>query len=112
MSALHWRAQTWAQGSKCDLTSARKTISLLCCRDTVLAHSQMGVHQDYQGVLSQAAVQLGSPQCILVPGVAPPSVQDFALPLVKLQEVSVSPFLQPLEVIVDGSTTHWSVSCS
>lgn len=106
MSALYWRAQTWAWGSKCGLTSARKTISLLCCRDTILTSGQLGVHQRYQGVLSQAAFQLGSPQCILVHGVVPPSVQDFVLPLVKLQEVSVSPFLQPLDVIMDGSTTH------
>lgn len=70
----------WAPGFP-GLTNARKTISLLCCRDTVLAYSQLGVHQDYQGVLSQTAVQLGSPQCILIPGVVPPSGQDMAFPL-------------------------------
>lgn len=112
MHMSDWGAQTWAHGSNCGRTSGRNSISLLCCRGIVLAHGQLGVLQDYQGVFSQGAFQLGSPHCILVPGVAPPLVQDFALPLVELQQVSVSPFLQPLEVIMDGSTTHWSISHS
>lgn len=41
----------------------------------------------------------------MVPGIVPSQVQDFVLPLVELHEVSVSPFLQPVEVPLYGSTT-------
>jgi len=37
-------------------------------------------------------------------------LQNFAILLVELQEVPVSPFLQPIEVPLDGSTTRWQVS--
>ena len=36
-------------------------------------------------------------QHVLVHGVVPSQVQDFALALVELSEAPVSPFLQPLE---------------
>ncbi|KAK4810833.1 hypothetical protein QYF61_008805 [Mycteria americana] len=58
-------------------------------KGTLLAHVQLGVHQDPQ-------VQ----------------VQDFALPLVELHEVPVSPFLQSVQVPLDGSTTLWHISHS
>jgi len=38
-------------------------------------------------------------------------VQDFALPRVE-RHVSLSPFLQPVEVPLDGSITFWCVSHS
>lgn len=39
--------------------------------------------------------QLGSPQQILVHGIAPPQEQDMAFPFADLREVLVNPFLQP-----------------
>lgn len=35
---------------------------------------------------------------------APPQVQDFTVPFVELHEIPVDPFLQLVEVILDGST--------
>ncbi|KAK4828339.1 hypothetical protein QYF61_026000 [Mycteria americana] len=73
---------------------------------TLLAHVQLGVHQDPQVLVCQAAFQTDSPQSVLVHGVSspghgiPPQVQDFALPLVELHEVPVSPFLQPVEFCI------------
>jgi len=45
-----------------------------------------------------------------MPAVVPPHMQDFALPSVELHEVPVSPFLQPVQVSLDGSTTLSRVS--
>ena len=39
-------------------------------------------------------------------------MQIFAVPLAELYEVPVSPFLQPVVVPLDGSTTLWSISHS
>ncbi|KAK4806786.1 hypothetical protein QYF61_005582 [Mycteria americana] len=79
---------------------------------TLLAHVQPGVHQDPQVLFCQAAFQLGGPQHVLVPGVVPLQGQDFALPLVELHEVPVSPFLQLVEVPLDDSMTLWHISYS
>ncbi|GAB0186707.1 ectonucleotide pyrophosphatase/phosphodiesterase family member 3 [Grus japonensis] len=67
---------------------------------------------DSQVLLCRAASQLAGLQHLLVPGVVPPQVQDFALPLVGLHEVPVNPFLQPVEVPLDGSMTLWHISHS
>lgn len=37
----------------------------------------------------------------------PPQVQDFTFPLVELNEIPVSPILQPVVVPLDGSMTLW-----
>ena len=39
-------------------------------------------------------------------------MQDLALSLVELHEASISPFLQPVEVPLDGSTILWYSSHS
>lgn len=49
------------------------------------------------------STKLGVPHHALVPGAAPPQVQDFAVPLVKLQEAPVSPPLQPFKSPKDNS---------
>ncbi|KAK4831783.1 hypothetical protein QYF61_019096, partial [Mycteria americana] len=67
---------------------------------------------DPQFLFCKAAFQLCSPQHLRVHGVVPPQVQDFALPLVELHEVPASPFLQPVQVPLDGSTTLWCISHS
>ena len=50
------------------------------------------------GPSQQSCFPAGQPQPVLVPGVVPPEVQDFTLPLVEPREAPVSPFLQPVEV--------------
>ena len=49
---------------------------------------------------------------VLVHGIVLPQVQDFGLPFVEHQKVSVSPFLQSVKVPLDGSTTLWCTSYS
>lgn len=65
-----------------------------------------------KGLLCTAAFQLGSSQLVVVPGVVPSQGQDFALPLVELHEGPVGPFLQPVQVPLDISTTLWPISHS
>ncbi|KAK4832039.1 hypothetical protein QYF61_020554 [Mycteria americana] len=65
-----------------------------------------------QVLFCQAAFQLAGPQHILVPGVVPSQVQDFALFLVELHEIPVGPLLQPVEVPLNGSTVIWCISHS
>ena len=59
-----------------------------------------------------AAFQLGVPQRVLVQGLVPSQVRDFALPRGELHEGPVSPFLQPLRAPLVGSTTRRRVSLS
>ncbi|KAK4832711.1 hypothetical protein QYF61_025172 [Mycteria americana] len=71
--------------------------------------SVLGIEHDPQVLFCQAAFQLGGPQHVLVHGIVPLQVQDFALPLVEPQEVPVSPFLQAVEIPLDGSPTLWCI---
>ena len=79
----------------------------------LIAHSsQLGVHHD----LLEPFLQLLSSQLahkpVLVHGVIPLQVQDFAFAFVELHEVPVSLFLQPVEVPLNGSMILWWISCS
>lgn len=49
---------------------------------------------------------------MLVPGVAPPQGEDFALPLVELHEAAISPVLWTVEVPLDDSRTLRHISHS
>ncbi|KAK4811750.1 hypothetical protein QYF61_005318 [Mycteria americana] len=68
--------------------------------------------RDRQVLFRKAAFQLGRPRHILLPGVVPPQLQDFALLHIELYEVPVSSFLQPGKVPLDVSTTFWHLSHS
>jgi len=61
-----------------------------------------------QCLFRRAAFHLIGLQPIQVRGVIPLQVQDF----VELHEIPVGPFLQPVEVPLDGSTTSWSMNSS
>jgi len=65
-------------------------------------------------LLSSWVVKLSSfhQQNMLMPGVVSPRVKDFAFLLVKLQEISVSPFPQVVGVPLNGSMTFWCISHS
>ena len=56
--------------------------------------------------------RIPGPQHTLVCRVVPHQVQDFALLLAELPEVSVSPFLQPVKLTLDGSMPLWHVHSS
>ena len=47
------------------------------------------------------------PQHVLVPGIVPPQVQDFAILLAELHEIFAGPPLHPIEVPLDGGTALW-----
>ncbi|KAK4824703.1 hypothetical protein QYF61_017929 [Mycteria americana] len=55
---------------------------------------------------------LFSPHHVVVHWVIPSQLQDFPFPFVELPEVPVSPFLQPVKVPLNGSTTIWHISHS
>lgn len=90
----------------------QEAVSLLCCRSTLLAHVQLGIHQDPQVPFCQASSQTVSPQHVLVHEAICPRVQNLALPIVKLHEIPARPFLQPVDVPLDSSTTVWHISHS
>jgi len=71
----------------------------------LLTHVQLGVHQDAQALSCKAAFQMVGAQPVLVPGVVPKQVQDFAHPFSELHEVPIDPFLQPIWDLLKGSTT-------
>lgn len=56
-------------------------------------------HQDPQVLFLQSCFSRPLTFDVLVPGVVPPQVQDLALPLVELHEVTASPFLQLVRVL-------------
>lgn len=60
----------------------------------------------------QSCFPVGQPQCVLVDGVIPPQVQDFTFSLVELHRITLCPFLQPVEVPLNGSVAISSISHS
>jgi len=62
------------------------------------AHSHFVTHQDPQGLLHTAALNLFSPQSVLVLQVASIQLQDLALGLVEPHEVHAGPLLKPVSV--------------
>lgn len=48
---------------------------------------------------------------MLVHGIIPPRVQDFAFAFVEIREIAVSPLLQPAKIFLNGSTSIWCISC-
>jgi len=109
ISVLYCEAQNWTQYSRCGLTCTeqRGRITSLNLLTTLIfmqlriplaffAPVQPGVHQDTQVLLCQAAFQFADAQHILVPGVVPSHMKDFALPLTELHEVLLSAHLSSL----------------
>lgn len=113
MSFLYWGAQTQTQHSKCCKRERTTSLGLLAtfllmqlrmslifssCKGTLLAHVQTGVNQHLQVHFSNADLQMGDHQCILVCGTFPPQVKDFSLPFVE-------PYGVPVKVHLGASTT-------
>ncbi|PKU42718.1 hypothetical protein llap_6967 [Limosa lapponica baueri] len=85
-------------------------IGLLGHKGTLLAHGHPIVHQNSQVFLHRAALQLVSPQPVLVHGVIPLQVQDPTLALVEFHQVPLCPTLQPVQVLLYGGTAFWYAS--
>lgn len=78
MSLLYWRAQHWTYYSRYGLTiveelptgnssnAAQDTVSHLCSKDALLAHVQLGIHQNPQVLFCKVAFQMGGPHHVLV----------------------------------------------
>lgn len=62
------------------------------------------VHQDPQVFLGKAVFQLVSPQHVLMHGVISPQGKNFVFLHVEMHEVRLSPFLQPVQIPLNGST--------
>jgi len=52
------------------------------------------------------------PQPLLIAGIAPTPVQDLALGLVEPHEVHTGPFLEFVQVPLDGIPSFWLVNCT
>jgi len=69
---------------------------------TLPGHVELLVNQNPQVLLGRAALHPFSAQPVLVLGIAPTQVQNFALGLVQLHEIHTGPPLKPLRVPLDG----------
>lgn len=76
---------TWPAGNSLP-DAAQDNICLHYCKSTLLAHAQLGVHQNH---FWKAVFQLLDPRLLLVHAVVPPSVQDFILLFPGLHEAPV-----------------------
>ena len=123
LSLLSWGAQHRTQPSRGGLTSAEQrgrissldllaTLLLVQPRTPLAFFAASASTWCPPGPSLQSCFPAAHPQLVLVPGAVPPQGQDFACPLVELQEVPVSPFLQPVEVPLGGSATSWCLSHS
>lgn len=78
-------------------------------RGALLTCSQLLLHQDTKVFFCKADPHPVCPQPTLLHGVAPSQVQDSALAFVKFYEVSVSPILQFVEALLNGSPALQSI---
>lgn len=117
---MYRRAQNWTQHSQCGLTSAdwrgsttsldllvtlllmqpTVVISLFCCKGVLLAHTQLCVHRV---LFYKVAFQLASlqPYCCL--GIFLPRHRTYHLLFLKLHEVPLFTFLQPVNASMQPS---------
>lgn len=90
--------------------AAQEAFNFWGYKGTLLAHGQLGIHQDPQGVFWLAAFQPLGLQPVLVPGVIfPPGTRLHIFPC-WIHDVPVSPFIQSVEVLLDGSPALWSIN--
>jgi len=97
----------------------RTWLAFWACERTLLGRVQLFTHQYPHVLLSSAALNPFILQPIFMPGVALTLVQDLALRLVELHEVHTGPFLDLVQVPLDGivslrrvdHTTELDVTC-
>lgn len=91
--------------------TAQDAIGLLCCKGTLPTHVQLIVQQDTQDLFCRAASHTVS-QIVWLHGMIPSQVQDFVLAFAGLHEVSLSPFLQSVQIpLKSRPALHYS-DCS
>lgn len=77
-----------------------------------MAGSRTVVHQDPQVLLCRADSQEVSPQPVLVHGAVPSQMLNPALAFVEFQKVPLCPSLQPVQILLDGSTALQGIGYS
>lgn len=113
MSFLNQVAQNWTQNSICGFTRVKRMDHLYQTlgnsllvqpirgffgKNMLLGHVQFCVHSNF---FCQAAFQLSGPQQSFVPS----QLNDFVFSMAEFHEASVSPFLQPFELSLNGIIT-------
>jgi len=73
---------------------------------------QLFIYGYPQVLLSRAALNPFIPQPLLISGLAPAQVQDFALGLAEPHEVHTGPILNLVQVPLDGILSFWCVNCT
>ncbi|GAB0176690.1 epithelial membrane protein 1 [Grus japonensis] len=84
------------------LVCSQDTVGFLGCKCTLSAHVELLINQHLPSPSPQAALNPFSTQPIVVLGIALTHVQDLALGLVELHEVSTDSPLKPVKVPLDG----------
>lgn len=87
-------------------------VGCLCCKGTLLIHGQFCVHENLQVLFAKPPLSWLVPGLYWCLGLFFFNHQDFAFLLVDLHKVSVGPFLQPVEVPLNGNTTFWYINHS
>jgi len=92
------------------LDVAQDMVGVLGCKRTLVAHVQLFICKYLQVLLSRSARNPFTPQPVLIAGVAPTQVQNFALGLVESHEVHTGPFLELVQVPLDGIPSFWCLN--
>lgn len=74
-----------------------------------MAHAPICYPAGLPGPSLHSSIPEGHPIRVLVYGIIPSQVQDFAFPYIELCRVPVIPFLQPVKVPPWSSLTLWSI---
>jgi len=78
----------------------------------LVSHVHLFIQQYPQVLLSRAALHPLIVQPVLIVEVAPTHMQDLALGLVEPHEVHTGPFLELVQVPLDGIPCFWCVNCT
>ena len=78
-------------------TAAQEAVGLLCCKGTLLAHVQFGVHQDLPSPFVQNCLPASQPQVFTGSWSYSSPHAGLSFPLVELDEIPLYTFLQAVE---------------
>ena len=82
------------------------------CKDTLLAHFQLPVHQYPQVLFGRAALSPFIPQLALIKRVALTQVQGFSLGFIEPYEFLLGPLLKLVLISLDGIPSPGCVDCT
>lgn len=92
------------------LMQTRIPLCLFAARTLCLLIASLVSVRILRSFSQKIAFQQGYPQHRLMSGAVCRQVEDFVLFLVKVPEISVNPFLQTAEVLLDSSMTLWHIT--